>query len=50
MGMFSPINGLDQQRGVVFTAATMNWAMGLTLDGGSNPMDIITRDVLIRLG
>jgi hypothetical protein len=51
MGMFSPSFGLDQLRGgVVFTAATMNWVLGLTLDGPGNPMDIITRNVLIRLG
>jgi hypothetical protein len=50
MGMFSPINGLERQRGVVFTAATMNWTLGLSLYGSINPMDIITRNVLIRLG
>lgn len=50
MGMFSPINGPDQQRGVVFTAATINWVLGLTLNGSGNAMDIFTRNVLIRLG
>ncbi len=50
MGVFSPINGLDQFRGVVFTAAVMNWTLGLSQDGGWNPMDQITRNVLIRLG
>jgi hypothetical protein len=50
MGVFSPINGFDQFRGVVFTAAVMNWTLGLSQDGGWNPMDQITRNVLIRLG
>jgi hypothetical protein len=50
MGVFSPINGFGQFRGVVFTAAVMNWTLGLSQDGGWNPMDQITRNVLTRLG
>ena len=50
MGLFSPINREAEYSGIVFTAATMNWTFGLTLDGGWNPMDLITRNVLIRLG
>lgn len=49
MGLFSPINGFEQMRGVVFNAATMDWMLGLSQDGGWNPMDQITRNVLIRL-
>jgi hypothetical protein len=36
--------------GTVFTAATMNWAFGLSQDCSFNPMDQITRNVFIRLG
>jgi hypothetical protein len=50
MGLFSPINREAEYSGIVFTAATMNWTLGLSLDGGWNPMDLITRNVLIRLG
>ncbi len=50
MGLFSPIDGLDQMRGIVFTAATINWTLGLSQDDRCTPMDVITRNVLIRLG
>ena len=50
MGLFSPINGFDEMRGVVFNAATIDWTLGLSQDDRWNPMDIITRNVLIRLG
>jgi hypothetical protein len=50
MGMFSPIDGFAEDRGIVFTAPTIDWTLGLSQDGGWNPMDLITRNVLIRLG
>jgi hypothetical protein len=34
----------------VFNAATIDWMRGLSHDGCWNAMDIITRNVLIRLG
>jgi N,N-dimethylformamidase beta subunit-like, C-terminal len=36
--------------GTVFTASTIDWAKGLSQDSGENPMDVITRNVLRRLG
>jgi len=50
MGLFSPINGFDEMRGIVFNAATIDWTLGLSQDDRWNAMDIITRNVLIRLG
>jgi hypothetical protein len=51
MGLFSPIGTEAEFRGVVFTAATIDWALGLSQDGYDwNPMDQITRNVLTRLG
>lgn len=50
MGRFSPIDGFDTMRGIVFDAATMNWTLGLSQADQWNPMDVITRNVLIRLG
>jgi hypothetical protein len=50
MGLFSPNDTEDQFAGIVFTAATMNWVLGLSQDGSWNPMDQITRNLLIRLG
>lgn len=44
MGIFT--NG----HGTVFTASTINWALGLSQDCSWNPIDLITRNVLIRLG
>jgi hypothetical protein len=50
MGLFSPIDGFAQNRGIVFTAPTMDWTLGLSQDCTWNAMDLITRNVLIRLG
>jgi len=50
MGLFSPIDALAEFRGTVFTAATMDWMLGLSQDGRWNAMDQITRNVLVRLG
>jgi hypothetical protein len=50
MGLFSPIHREAEYSGIVFTAATINWTLGLSQDGGWNPMDLITRNILIRLG
>jgi len=50
MGIWSPIGGLAENRGVVFTAATINWTLGLSQTEAWNPMDLITRNLLIRLG
>jgi hypothetical protein len=50
MGLFSPVDTEAEYSGIVFTAATMNWTLGLSQDGSWNPMDEITRNVLIRLG
>jgi len=41
--------GLYRRNGVVFTAGTVNWAGGLPLDGTSNPVDRITRNLLSTL-
>jgi hypothetical protein len=42
--------GLHQNGGFVFTAATTDWAQGVTLDGSPpKPVDIITANVLTRL-
>ena len=41
--------GIYQRNGTVFTAATINWAGGLSLDGGWRAVDQITRNVLTRL-
>jgi N,N-dimethylformamidase beta subunit-like protein len=49
MGLFSPTNTEAEYSGVVFTAAANNWSWGLSQDG-RNPMDLITRNVLVRLG
>jgi hypothetical protein len=50
MRLFSPISGFGQFRGIVFTAPTLDWTLGLSQDASWNAMDIITRNVLIRLG
>ena len=50
MGIWSPIGDLAENRGVVFTAATINWTLGLSQTEAWNPMDLITRNLLIRLG
>ncbi len=42
--------GIFANGGTVFTAATINWALGLSQDDSWNPMDLITRNVLVRLG
>jgi hypothetical protein len=44
MGIFT------NDRGTVFTASTINWSLGLSQDCSWNPIDLITRNVLIRLG
>jgi hypothetical protein len=41
--------GIYQRNGTVFTAATINWASGLSLDGGWTAVDQITRNVLTNL-
>jgi hypothetical protein len=41
---------LVKNGGTVFSAATLNWSLGLSQDGSWNPMDQITRNILIRLG
>ena len=43
MGFGSPIGGRAENRGVVFTAATIDWTLGLSQTEA-------TRDLLIRLG
>jgi hypothetical protein len=50
----SAVNGLGrfatmllyEASGTVFTAATTNWTRGLSLDGGWNPVDQITKNIL----
>lgn len=41
--------GLFHNNGSVFSAATVNWAGGLSLDGGWGPVDQITQNLLRRL-
>jgi len=41
--------GLYQRNGTVFTAGTVNWAGGLSLDGGWTAVDQITQNLLRRL-
>ena len=41
--------GMYQRNGIVFTAGTVNWAGGLSLDGRATPVDLITRTLLTRL-
>jgi hypothetical protein len=41
--------GIYQRNGTVFTAATINWVAGLSLDGGWTAVDQITQNVLTRL-
>jgi hypothetical protein len=41
--------GLFHNNGMVFTAATVNWAGGLSLDGSWGPVDQITQNILRRL-
>ena len=48
MAIFS-LKGAAANHGTVFTASTINWVLGLS-QGGGNPMDIITRNVISRLG
>jgi hypothetical protein len=50
MRMFSQNDTEGEFSGVVFTAATLDWVLGLSQNGGWNPMDQITRNLLIRLG
>src|SRR5262249_14877370 len=38
--------GLYQRHGTVFTAGTVNWAGGLSLDGTWTPVDQITKNLL----
>ena len=42
--------GILTPGGTVVTAATIDWSLGLNQDGSWNPVDQITRNVLIRLG
>jgi len=41
--------GIYQRNGIVFTAATVNWAAGLSQDGNSTPVDRMTRNVIEAL-
>jgi hypothetical protein len=42
--------GIFKNGGTVFTAATINWALGLSQDGGWGVIDQITWNVLTHLG
>src|SRR5262249_39659962 len=42
--------GSFRNHGTVFTVATINWALGLSQDGGNSVLDQITRNVLSQLG
>lgn len=41
--------GIYQRHGTVFTAATVNWAGGLSLEGTTTPVDQITKNLLDEL-
>lgn len=38
--------GTYRRHGMVFTAGTVNWAGGLTQDGTTSPVDVITKNVI----
>jgi hypothetical protein len=42
--------GLYDKVGTVFTAGTVNWAVGLRPEAAGGPVEIITRKLLRRLG